>query len=704
MDEFVISLAELAEKPRPRALVGGKAFQLARLVASGLPVPRGFVLTTATEARSGAELCNIFNYLYECLAAISETGPFAVRSSAVIEDGVASSAPGIFASILGVELAEIEPAVRRVWASSRTGLVRDYAAARGLSDLAMAVLVQVQVPAVARTSERGEGPAGTLYTRPPGRPDADEMVVETHFRVGKPGTSIRLARSGPLDGSRELALDSAVTAELRDVALRAERAIEAAVGADIEWVIGDARIWLVQARPVVHPSAEPGPPFPPALLQFSRVEPELVWRMDVSHNPDPLSPAQSGLVERMDGARLAPYRMRVVGGYLYSAALEQASPPELAAEDLQARFDTEIAPAMEAALATAEGDVTSALDAYGKFYAIYAGVLSPLLAETKKALPRFLDEHFAEDGVRLAAELLGERSPASLQSLLLEVARGERSFAELLAEAGAMSPAWDVAATTYAETPAALRRAVELAANTRVEWTDGSQLAATLRGRLSAADAARFDRCLAAARVARDIGEQDDRWYARAQAGVRQAMLALAAEWRLADPEDIFYLPLEMVLRVGRQTPDPKRIRRLAQAGRAARRRQRNWRMPLVFADGEVRAGTRSLRGAHTWQGRGIGGRAQGSAIRIDDLNERPAIENDSIVVARILTPAMVFALHGASALVSEFGGLLGHGAAMARELGIPCVVACANAWHEIHTGDSLWIDGDAGLVIRRTG
>jgi pyruvate,water dikinase len=55
--------------------------------------------------------------------------------------------------------------------------------------------------------------------------------------------------------------------------------------------------------------------------------------------------------------------------------------------------------------------------------------------------------------------------------------------------------------------------------------------------------------------------------------------------------------------------------------------------------------------------------------------------------------------VEGCAALVSETGGLLDHGAALARELGIPCVVGCRGAWSSLADGMLVSVDGDAGLV-----
>jgi phosphohistidine swiveling domain-containing protein len=53
----------------------------------------------------------------------------------------------------------------------------------------------------------------------------------------------------------------------------------------------------------------------------------------------------------------------------------------------------------------------------------------------------------------------------------------------------------------------------------------------------------------------------------------------------------------------------------------------------------------------------------------------------------------------GCAALVSETGGLLDHGAALARELGATCVVGCAGAWTALADGVQVSVDGDAGVV-----
>jgi pyruvate,water dikinase len=49
--------------------------------------------------------------------------------------------------------------------------------------------------------------------------------------------------------------------------------------------------------------------------------------------------------------------------------------------------------------------------------------------------------------------------------------------------------------------------------------------------------------------------------------------------------------------------------------------------------------------------------------------------------------------------LVIERGGMLSHGAIIAREFGIPCVVGVRDATRQIPDGATVAVDGDNGRV-----
>jgi pyruvate,water dikinase len=92
---------------------------------------------------------------------------------------------------------------------------------------------------------------------------------------------------------------------------------------------------------------------------------------------------------------------------------------------------------------------------------------------------------------------------------------------------------------------------------------------------------------------------------------------------------------------------------------------------------------------------------AAGPVARFASLGEGATVRRGSIVVAAAVTPAMALLIEGAAAMVCEHGSLLDHGAAMARELGIPCVVGCAGILDSVSDGDWLEVDGDAGRVTK---
>ena len=52
-----------------------------------------------------------------------------------------------------------------------------------------------------------------------------------------------------------------------------------------------------------------------------------------------------------------------------------------------------------------------------------------------------------------------------------------------------------------------------------------------------------------------------------------------------------------------------------------------------------------------------------------------------------------------AGGLVMEMGGMMSHGAVVAREYGIPAVVGVDRATERIATGDTITVDGSTGVI-----
>ena len=69
------------------------------------------------------------------------------------------------------------------------------------------------------------------------------------------------------------------------------------------------------------------------------------------------------------------------------------------------------------------------------------------------------------------------------------------------------------------------------------------------------------------------------------------------------------------------------------------------------------------------------------------------------ILVCDAIEPNMTFLVPLAAAIVERRGGMLIHGAIIAREYGIPCVTGIHAATQAIHSGDVVTVDGYLGIV-----
>ena len=95
--------------------------------------------------------------------------------------------------------------------------------------------------------------------------------------------------------------------------------------------------------------------------------------------------------------------------------------------------------------------------------------------------------------------------------------------------------------------------------------------------------------------------------------------------------------------------------------------------------------------------GPGIGrGRARVMAKTSDLFSFR----SGEVLVCDAIDPSMTIVVPLAAGIVERRGGMLIHGAIIAREYGIPCVTGIPDATEMIHTGDSVTVDGYLGIVI----
>jgi len=294
-------------------LAGGKGANLGELIGAGLPVPGGFVVTSAAyrdavdAAGIGAklaELCEIDpddplalhdaaegcqallagvalsgvlrDDLQAAYRALGNDVPVAVRSSATAEDSAEASFAGMNASYTNIRGdREVVEAVARCWASLYGQRAIAYRAQQRLTDRpAIAVVVQRMV--LSETS-------GVMFTVDPASGNADTLVIEAvlgqgeaivsgmvepdTYTVAKSDLAVQNVRAGYQrfailrDGAghdlqTELDETTAAARILDD-----ERITEIArLGIrteqhygrpqDIEWAIADGTVFLVQSRPI----------------------------------------------------------------------------------------------------------------------------------------------------------------------------------------------------------------------------------------------------------------------------------------------------------------------------------------------------------------------------------------------------------------------------------------------------------------------
>ena len=94
--------------------------------------------------------------------------------------------------------------------------------------------------------------------------------------------------------------------------------------------------------------------------------------------------------------------------------------------------------------------------------------------------------------------------------------------------------------------------------------------------------------------------------------------------------------------------------------------------------------------------GPGIG---RGRARVISSTRELALFRKGEILVCDAVDPNMTFIIPLAAGIIERRGGMLIHGAIIAREYGIACVTGVPDAATLIHTGDEVTVDGYLGIV-----
>lgn len=102
------------------------------------------------------------------------------------------------------------------------------------------------------------------------------------------------------------------------------------------------------------------------------------------------------------------------------------------------------------------------------------------------------------------------------------------------------------------------------------------------------------------------------------------------------------------------------------------------------------------------WRGRGVSaGVARGAARIVEEPRALERVRAGEILIAPSTDPAWTPVFARAAAVVLERGGVLSHGAVVAREYHLPAVTAIPNILRALRDGEWVEVDGTRGLVRR---
>jgi pyruvate,water dikinase len=176
----------------------------------------------------------------------------------------------------------------------------------------------------------------------------------------------------------------------------------------------------------------------------------------------------------------------------------------------------------------------------------------------------------------------------------------------------------------------------------------------------------------------------------------------------LLQKEDVFFLTKAELEPVGQGKAPTAHCETLA-AGRReefARLSQEfqaapAWAYP-PFLQGNQPLPTAAPVGETRLLGRGVSpGLARGPAVVLFSPSELARVKPGSVLVTRSVDPGWTPVFSLLSALVTEHGGHLSHGAVVAREYGLPAVTGVAGVTQLLHDGDEVVVDGLNGVVAR---
>jgi pyruvate,water dikinase len=708
------------------SIAGGKAQALSRLISAGFNVPPGICITTKAfrhyieEGRlkekilletsrkkhdqmrweemwdSALRIRSLFqstllpqalrNDLASIIVERFGDRPVVVRSSSTVEDSGKASHAGLHESYLNVK--GVEPILTHiclVWASlwSDASLLLIDETGQDMVADAMAVIVQELVEGeksgVAFTvdpMEPGRGVIESVHGLNKGLVDGDvepdrwiirrvDGRIITHNQpvrdrsVRLSGQGVRFALAGELAGTPPLAPDEVIKV------WRTVLDIEALFNTpqDVEWTFDDSGLFILQSRPIT--TIEPEKPARGSKAwnltlkgSFGHLE-ELRNRIETVHFP------------RMEeeAARLADANLSEMDDEMLAMEIRRR---EIILKQWTDIYWDEFIP------------MAHGVRLFGR---VYNDVMAP-------------DDPFQFVELLRNTPMISTRRNALMEDLIKEV-RADPKLSEFL-KVGVVSP----------QHPEFQKRMeLFLAEYGDLTWS-GSRLSANLGPFLTfLVNMAEIPPLGAANQSERpDVDHMAEEFvnsYSDGPEEEARRMLDLArASWRLRDDDNIYLGRIEAQVQAAveeglhRLTVGGHRSAKTASPARVAAALGGTQMLPEEEAGEPTETFPDHIR-ARQIVGQPAGrGLACGAARVVAGFEDLGSFKEGEVLVCDSIDPNMTMLVPMACAIVERRGGMLIHGAIIAREAGIPCVNGVPDATQLIHTGDHVTVDGYLGLVV----
>ena len=719
--QLIVGLDQIGDDDGGR--VGGKAVALAALQRTGHPVPRSFCLTTdaydlfveqgslravihqelgrkSFEDMRWEEIWDVALRIrnrflrtpvpMEIVEAVETRlrqqlpeGPLAVRSSAPGEDSAGASFAGLHESFVGVRgSAAVIEAIRDVWASLWSDRALLYRRELGIDvdTSSMGVVIQELIDGEVSGIVFGVHPTDpelavveSVYGLNQGlvdgtiEPDRWTLDLATGRIVSHtpPGERRRLVARDSQTTVEDVPPDAAdsppLDAEGLAKVFEAARAAGALFGApqDVEWTMAVGRLVLLQSRPVTTSTAVEGD--------------KRAWYLSLTRSLDNLR----GLRERVE-RELLPAMDREAA--------------DLALRDLAALDAEELADEIERRREAHDRWVdiywrdfipfAHGIRLFGQYYNEVVRPEDPYQFMELLAATPMLSVRRNRALSRLAAKLLED------SELRARLAAGEPGGAEFELELEGFEREFGDAVFAdqqcFGDRSRLVRLLLAMASAPQMAETvsasDIEQRTADFIGQVEEDRRDLAQELLDIGRASYQIRDDDNIHLARLEALVLDAVEN--GRRRLRDRHDDADLRIDLegvvqALRHPNLVVEPKP----AQA-------------PQVVEEG-FRAKPRQLVGQPA--GPGV---ATASARVILDVADLFEFQAGEVLVCDAVDPNMTFVVPMASAVVERRGGMLIHGAIIAREYGLPCVTGVPDVTTLIATGDRIAVDGYLGIVI----